>query len=131
MSTQNHPDVFCYICGEYMLAKYRFNVRDFTKMAYKAYFGIKLGDQDKFWAPHKVCKPCTETLCRWTQGKATSMRFGVSMAKPKNHHEDCYFCMVDMTGWNQRKKKNWHYPDIESARRPVPHCTEVPVYLGS
>ena len=32
-----------------------------------------------------------------------------------------------MTGWNQRKKKNWYYPDIESARRPVPHCTEVPV----
>ena len=32
-----------------------------------------------------------------------------------------------MTGWNQRKKKDWYYPDIESARRPVPHCTEVPV----
>ena len=35
--------------------------------------------------------------------------------------------MVDMTGWNQCKKKDWCYPDIESARRPVPHCTEVPV----
>ena len=32
-----------------------------------------------------------------------------------------------MIGWNQRKKKDWYYPDIESARRPVPHCTEVPV----
>ena len=32
-----------------------------------------------------------------------------------------------MTAWNQRKKKDWYYPDIESARRPVPHCTEVPV----
>ena len=31
--------------------------------------------------------------------------------EPKNHHKDCYFCMVDMTGWNQRKKN----PDIESA----------------
>ena len=35
--------------------------------------------------------------------------------------------MVDMTGWNQRKKKVWYYPDIESARRPVPHCTEVSI----
>ena len=123
---QNHPDVFCYICGECKLAKYCFNARDFTKRAYKAYFGIKLGDQDKSWAPHKVCRQCTETLRRWTQGKATSMRFRVFMVwrEPKTHHEDCYFCMVDMTGWNQRKKKDWYYPDIESARRPVPHCTK-------
>ena len=34
-----------------------------------------------------------------------------------------------MTGWNQRKKKDWYYPDIESARRPAPHCTEVPVFV--
>ena len=47
--------------------------------------------------------------------------------EPKNHHDDCYFCMVDMSGWNQRKKKDWYYLDIESARRPIPHCAEVPV----
>ena len=35
--------------------------------------------------------------------------------------------MVDMSGWNQRKKKDWYYPDIESARRPILHCAEVPV----
>ena len=35
--------------------------------------------------------------------------------------------MVDMFGWNQRKKKDWYYPDIESSRRPIPHCAEVPV----
>ena len=44
---QNNPDVFCYICDDYMMAKYRFNMRDFTKRAYEAYFGMKLGDQDK------------------------------------------------------------------------------------
>ena len=63
---RNNTDVFCYICGEYMMAKYRFNVRDFTKRAYEAYFGMKLGDQNKSWAPHKVCKHCTETLRFWT-----------------------------------------------------------------
>ena len=30
-----------------MTAKYRFNVRDFTKRAYEAYFGLTFGDQDK------------------------------------------------------------------------------------
>ena len=44
---RNNPDVFCYIVGEYMTVKYRFNVRDFTKRPYEAYFGIKLGDQNK------------------------------------------------------------------------------------
>ena len=32
-----------------------------------------------------------------------------------------------MSEWNQQKKKNWYSPDIESARRPIPHCAEVPV----
>ena len=59
---RNNPDVFCYICGEYMMAKYRFKVRDFSKKAYEAYFCMKLEDQDKSWAPQKVCKLCTETL---------------------------------------------------------------------
>ena len=96
---RNYPDVFCYICGEYMMAKYQFNVRDFTKKSYEAYFGMKLSDQDKSWAPHKVCKHCTETLRFWTQGKVSSLRFGVPMIwrEPKNHHDDCYFCMADMT----------------------------------
>ena len=90
---QNNSDVFCYICCQYMMAKYRFNVRDFTKRAYEAYFGMKLGDQDKFWALHNVCKHCTETLRFWTQGKVSSMQFGVLMVwrEPKNHHDNCYF----------------------------------------
>ena len=32
---RNNPDVFCYISGEYTMAKYGFNVRDFTKRAYE------------------------------------------------------------------------------------------------
>ena len=129
---RNNPDVFCYFCGEYMMEKYRFNVRDFIKRAYEAYFGMKLGDQDKSWEPNKVCKHYTETLRFWTLRKVSSMRFGVPMVwcEPKNHHDDCYFCMVDMIGWNQRKKKNCYYSDIESARRPIPHCVEVPVFTS-
>lgn len=125
----NDPDIFCYICGEYMPKSHRFYVRDFTRRAYHAYFGMQLGDQDKAWAPHKVCKHCTETLRLWTQGKVKSMKFGVPMVwrEQKNHHDDCYFCMVNMSGWNRYKKNLWHYPNLESARRPVPHSSSVPV----
>ncbi|XP_076352689.1 uncharacterized protein LOC143248143 [Tachypleus tridentatus] len=33
-----------------------------TCEAYKAYFGMPIGDQDKFWAPHFTCEHCKETL---------------------------------------------------------------------
>ncbi|KAL7868718.1 hypothetical protein SRHO_G00101020 [Serrasalmus rhombeus] len=30
--------------------------------AYKAYFGMPVGDQDKPWAPHFTCEHCKKTL---------------------------------------------------------------------
>ena len=116
-----------------MKKEHRFNMRDFRKRAYETYFGMKLGDQDKQWAPHKVCKNCTDTLRLWTQVKVKAMRFGVPMVwrSPKNHHDDCYFCMVNMSGWNCHKKNSWYYPDLESARRqslevPIPVFSSLP-----
>ena len=128
---RNHPDVFCYICGEHVLEKYRFYVRDFTKKAYKAYLGIKLGDQEKSWAPHKVCKQCTETLRLWTKSKVSCMWFGIPMVwrEPKNHHDDCFFCVVDMTGWNQRKKKEWCYPDQSLNSKELDYFSELELEL--
>lgn len=35
---------------------------NFVKSANFAYFDIKLGDQDKSWAPHKACTICIERL---------------------------------------------------------------------
>ena len=125
----NDPDSFCYICGEYILKEYKRSITDFVRKVYRAYFGVKLGDQDKPWAPHVVCKSCVEHLRMWTKGKTKSFRFGVPMVwrEQKNHFDDCYFCMVDLKGFNRHKKKSWIYPDLESARRPVPHCEYIPV----
>ena len=77
-SCRNKPDVFCYICGEYTIAPNRKPVTSFLTRAYHAYFGIKLADQDKAWAPHIVSKVCIETLRRWTNGKR-SLNFGIPM----------------------------------------------------
>ena len=56
------PNVLYYICGDYTVKEQRKPITDFIKKAYFAYFGIRLGDQDKSWAPHIVCKTCTEIL---------------------------------------------------------------------
>ena len=85
-SCRNKSDVFCYICGEYTVTPKRKPVTSFITRAYHAYFGIKLADQDKAWAPHMVFKACTETLCGWNNGKR-SLDFGIPMVgrEPINH----------------------------------------------
>jgi hypothetical protein len=125
----NHPDSFCYICGAYTIEKNRKSITDFVKQSYKTYFGIKLGDQAKSWAPHKVCKQCVESLRQWTTGKRRSLNFGVPMVwrEQRNHHDDCYFCLVNVKGYNRHKKRIMEYPNLESARRPVQHSEDVPI----
>ena len=128
-SCQNRPDLFCYICGEYTFVPYGNPVTTFIKQTYHAYFGMKFGDQDKGWAPHLVCKSCTECLRQWSKGKKTSLKFGIPLVwrEPRNHVSDCYFCAIDVTRINTKNRKALKYPDLESARRPVAHSDECPV----
>jgi len=130
-SCKNKPDVFCYICGEYTLVPNRNHVTSFIKRAYHAYFDIKLGDQDKAWAPHMVCKTCTEHLRQWTKGNRSCLKFGIPMVwrQPTNHDSDCYFCAIDVTGINKKNRSSLTYPDLQSARRPVAQCDKIPVPL--
>ena len=55
MKCLNSPNLFCYICGQFTVAKQRVGINEFVKKSYFTYFGMKLGDQDKHWAPHIVC----------------------------------------------------------------------------
>ena len=128
-SCKNKPDIFCYICGEYTIVPNRYQVTSFIKHAYHSYFGIKLGDQDKAWVPHMVCKSCTEYLHQWTKGKKSCLKFGIPMVwrELTNHVTDCYFCTIDVTGINRKNQSSLKYPDLESAHRPVAHCDEIPV----
>ena len=62
---KNKADSFCYIFASYALLQQRRNITLFVKRAYKAYFKISLGDQDKKWAPHAMCHNCEEMLRDW------------------------------------------------------------------
>ncbi|GFU08474.1 uncharacterized protein TNCV_2495591 [Trichonephila clavipes] len=97
----NSPNCFCYICGSYTVKKQQRNVSNFVQKVYFAYFGIKLGDQDKSRAPHVVCSVCVEEL---------RQRFKVQ-------------------GFNFKKnRKDISYPTIiRSAIRPVPHGPDLPI----
>ena len=45
----------------------------------------------------------------------------------RNHADDCYFCLTNITGFNASSKKKIKYPNLRSAMRLVPHSDDLPV----
>jgi len=127
----NNPDNFCYICGEVTFASRKCLITPTIKEANYFYFGCKVGDQDKKWAPQVCCSTCLSKLYAWVNGKERCMPFGVPMVwrVPSNHSTDCYFCMVASIQNGMSIKKKWTlvYPNIPSAVRPMPHGDGLPV----
>ncbi|KAI6657155.1 hypothetical protein LOD99_15941 [Oopsacas minuta] len=119
----NHPDNFCYICGKFTPKHQRRNIANRVKIGYKYYFGCKVGDQDKNWAPHICCTVCYASLIQWLNGKKKSMPFAVPMIwrEPKNHTSDCYFCTTNIAGFSSKNKSKIIYPTCKSALKPVEH----------
>ncbi|KAJ8887560.1 hypothetical protein PR048_013776 [Dryococelus australis] len=107
---RNTPDSFCYICGEFTFARHREKISLIVKKAYKHYFGMELGDQDKNWAPHICCATCYVNFINWWICKGNSMLFAAPMSwrEPKDH-------------------KHIVYPNLPPAIRPVPHSVNHPV----
>ena len=117
------PRKFCYICGSCVFDTKVRQIDSFVKKLYFSYFQLKVGDQDKSFAPHIACNTCVEGLRYWYDGKRKAITFAIPMQrrKQKNHYDDCYFCMVNVAGYNKKNKKGIAYPNLLSAIRPVPH----------
>lgn len=128
---KNSPNsiTFCYICGDFVVKKHQRNITDFVKKVYFAYFGVEIGNQDKCWVPHKVCYVCVEDLRKWYKKEKKAFKFAVPMVwrEQKNHSNDCYFCSIDVSGYNSKNKKVIVYPNLTSADRPVKHGPGLPV----
>ena len=59
---KNTADLFCFIRGIYTFPRQWRNISLVVKRAYKAYFQVPLGDQEKNWALHVVCLNCVGML---------------------------------------------------------------------
>ena len=55
---KNSSDRFCCVCGKVTFSDQQCTIAMLVKSIYSAYFGIKLGDHDKSFAPHICCKAC-------------------------------------------------------------------------
>ena len=127
----NKADSFCYICGEITFSSQKRSITAMIRKAYHLYFGCKIGDQDKSWAPHVCCSTCASNLRQWLNKKRKCMPFAVPMVwrEPTDHISNCYFCMTPSVGkgLSKKKKQSIQYPNIPSAIRPVPHGELLPV----
>ena len=64
----NPTDTFRYICSEMTFKSRRRSFTPLIKKGYEHYFGCKVGDQDKSWAPHFCWVTCVRllaALCLW------------------------------------------------------------------
>jgi len=98
------------------------------KKCYENYFGCKVGDQDKIWAPNFCCVTCARRLVAWAKG-SHCMTFAIPMVwtQPTDHVSDCYFCLTSSTVVTGKSKHTVQYPNLPPAMRPVPHIVELPV----
>ena len=78
---------------------------------------------------HTCYKLCYNGLTAWFNGKKAAFDFAVPMVRrePRNHADDCYFCLTNITGFNASSRKKIKYPNLRSAMRPVPHSDDLPV----
>ena len=127
----NSADNFCYICGEFIVSSRKCVLTTRTRKVYHHYFGCKVGNQDKPWAPHVCCNSCVTALNEWLKEKRKAMPFAVLMIwrEPTDHVNDCYFCLTlsMKKEFNRKKKSLIEYPSIPSAIRPLPHSDELPI----
>ena len=126
-------DCFCYVCGLYVSlkqVKYKINLEAKFAQAYERYFSMKIGDQDKNWAPHVICGTCRSNLDAWLKGDRHSMPFAIPRVwrEPQNLTDDGYFCMVDISRFKKTKnRRDIVYPSIPSSIASVPHSSELPI----
>ena len=70
----NHPDNFCYVCGEVTFKDRLRSLTPLVKKCYELYFGCKVGDQDKNWALHICCLTCVKRLTDYAKGSQHNQR---------------------------------------------------------
>ena len=124
----NHPDTFCYVCGDLTFRSQRRNVTPLITKCYELYFGCKVDYQEKTWAPHICCLPCVRLITGWVND-SRQMPFDIHMVwrEPKGHSSHCYCCLTNLRGITSKSRHTMEYPDMPSAMRPIPQSEELPI----
>lgn len=108
----NDPNNFCYICGEYILRKYKTVFLNTLQRKYEEHFGVAAENLEEPWTPSYICKSCKNILydCASTSNYRPAMIINRPMQwkQPVCHVTDCYFCLSKMRGFGANME--WDYP---------------------
>lgn len=120
---------FCYVCGCYIIGKIGKNISKALRDAYSYYFGFSVANTHKPWVPKLFCKACSTKLYKWSLGQEVYFSFLMPMLwrEPKNHVDDCYFCLMNVVGLNAKKLSKYKYADVSSVSKPVPRTNNDPL----
>ena len=125
----NKANYFCCVRVDFTTVAQRWTITSLLRTANFHYFDCRIGDQEKSWAPHICCKPCYNGLTAWFNGKKAAFNFAAPMIwrELRNHADNCYFYLTNITGFNASFRKTIKYPKLRSAMRPVPYSDDLPV----
>jgi hypothetical protein len=95
------------VCGELTFKSRRQNFTPLVKKCYQLYFGCKVGDLDKSWAPHICCVPGVTLLTGWVNC-SRQMPFAVLKVwkEPKDLSSVCYSCLANIRDHIQIQTNN-------------------------
>lgn len=114
-------DFFCYVCGKFEVPSNRRSINEEVKKIYHKCFDLDIKHQDTKWIPHIVCNPCRKMFDRFdSQNSNKKVKFARPMIwrEPKNSNE-CYICMTNTFGINQKKKSKICYANVTTVDLPV------------
>jgi len=117
---KNDPNIFCYVCGEFVVKKNRRKINDKVKSMYEECFGSKILGETIEWVPNCICEACCIMFTRWLQNKDKSkLLFSVPVrwSKPQSK-KDCYFCQTNVEGIRQSSRRTIVYPNVKSVLKP-------------
>ena len=133
---RNSPDSFCYVCGYYVGEKHISNkivkeAKYWTAYMYTVLWNVHWGPgQGLGSACNVICGSCRSNLEGWLRGSGRVMPSAIPIVwrDPQNHHDDCYFCMINITKYRKvMGRRALTYPSIPSSIAPVPHSETLPV----
>ena len=86
------------MCGKYVFYGDNIAISPLTEKIYYEYFRVKLGDQDKKFAPHSICRCCHSNLIKWKEGKLKKLQFSIPMIwrEQSDHVRGFYFYLTSV-----------------------------------
>lgn len=93
----HHPNLFCFVCAQYLYNKFAINnidrAENFLK-AYKAKFNLDATTRNVIWSPNKCCGKCYVGLTN--SDREIKLSSPAIWNVPSNHPADCFFCNFEL-----------------------------------